>query len=199
MSRSTHVVCVALRLVNRLIDPSSWRKRSGLQRKTHIGYSAFAEVTHKSCVFVICVVVLSCSCQQYVSIVAKTVWCRRSVMGAITSKGRSKKAVSKDENNKDERNRIPSLIVTQAGSEPPDEALEVDPVGGGAKDMTVNEELRRVIEDGRREIKEAQEKLNSSLTTPIVESEAKVRNCYVTKNHKSLFVSFLHTSIFDAI
>lgn len=120
-------------------------------------------------------------------------------MGAITSKGRSKKAVSKDENNKDERNRIPSLIVTQAGSEPPDEALEVDPVGGGAKDMTVNEELRRVIEDGRREIKEAQEKLNSSLTTPIVESEAKVRNCYVTKNHKSLFVSFLHTSIFDAI
>eukprot|EP00093_Oithona_nana_P015211 15211.XXX_1475098_1475639_1 [CDS] Oithona nana genome sequencing. len=95
-------------------------------------------------------------------------------MGAITSKGRSKKAVSKDENNKDERNRIPSLIVTQAGSEPPDEALEVDPVGGGAKDMTVNEELRRVIEDGRREIKEAQEKLNSSLTTPIVESEAKV-------------------------
>ena len=119
-------------------------------------------------------------------------------MGAITSKGRSKKAVSKDENNKDERNRIPSLIVTQAGSEPPDEALEVDPVGGGAKDMTVNEELRRVIEDGRREIKEAQEKLNSSLTTPIVESEAKVRNCYVTKNHKSLFC-FLHSSIFDAI
>ena len=94
-------------------------------------------------------------------------------MGAITSKGRKghKKAV---ENNEE----IPTLIVTQAGSEPPfeaDEALEVDPVGAGAKDMTVNEELRRVIEDGRREIKEAQEKLNSSLTTPIVESEAKVR------------------------
>ena len=102
-------------------------------------------------------------------------------MGAITSKGRSKKAVSKEEQNNDERNTIPSLIVTQAGSKPPDEpidgALEVDPVGAGAKDMTVNEELRRVIEDGRREIKEAQEKLNSSLTTPIVESEAKV--CYV--------------------
>ena len=100
-------------------------------------------------------------------------------MGAITSKGRSKKAVSKEEHNNDERNTIPSLIVTQAGSKPPDEpldgALEVDPVGAGAKDMTVNEELRRVIEDGRREIKEAQEKLNSSLTTPIVESEAKVR------------------------
>jgi len=99
-------------------------------------------------------------------------------MGAITSKGRSKKAVSKEEHNNDERNTIPSLIVTQAGSKPPDEpidgALEVDPVGAGAKDMTVNEELRRVIEDGRREIKEAQEKLNSSLTTPIVESEAKV-------------------------
>jgi len=99
-------------------------------------------------------------------------------MGAITSKGRSKKAVSKEEHNNDERNTIPSLIVTQAGSKPPDEpidgALEVDPVGAGAKDMTVNEELRRVIEDGRREIKEAQDKLNSSLTTPIVESEAKV-------------------------
>jgi len=100
-------------------------------------------------------------------------------MGAITSKGgqRSKKAASTQENN-DKRTNIPSLIVTQAGSEPPedtlDEAFEVDPVGASAKDMTVNEELRRVIEDGRREIKEAQDKLNSSLTTPIVESEAKV-------------------------
>ena len=100
-------------------------------------------------------------------------------MGAITSKGgqRSKKAASTPENN-DKRTNIPSLIVTQAGSEPPedtlDEAFEVDPVGASAKDMTVNEELRRVIEDGRREIKEAQDKLNSSLTTPIVESEAKV-------------------------
>ena len=113
-------------------------------------------------------------------------------MGAITSKGRSKKAVSKEEHNNDERNTIPSLIVTQAGSKPPDEpldgALEVDPVGAGAKDMTVNEELRRVIEDGRREIKEAQEKLNSSLTTPIVESEAKVC-CYVTK---TTFFALVH-------
>ena len=103
-------------------------------------------------------------------------------MGAITSKGRRKKAVSATENH-DKKDIIPSLIVTQAGSEPPEEvvdggldaALEVDPVGASAKDMTVNEELRRVIEDGRREIKEAQEKLNSSLTTPIVESEAKVK------------------------
>ena len=106
-------------------------------------------------------------------------------MGAITSKGRRKKAniseISGTENH-DKKDIIPSLIVTQAGSEPPEEvvdaALEVDPVGASAKDMTVNEELRRVIEDGRREIKEAQDKLNSSLTTPIVESEAKVK-----KNH----------------
>ena len=53
----------------------------------------------------------------------------------------------------------------------PDKAIEVGEVGG----MTVNnEELRRVIEEGRKEIKDAQEKLNSSLTTPITESEAKV-------------------------
>ena len=111
-------------------------------------------------------------------------------MGAITSKGRRKKAVSATENH-DKKDIIPSLIVTQAGSEPPEEvvdgeldaAVDVDPVGASAKDMTVNEELRRVIEDGRREIKEAQEKLNSSLTTPIVESEAKVKIQY--------FVTFL--------
>ena len=59
----------------------------------------------------------------------------------------------------------------------PDKAIEVGDVGG----MTVNnEELRRVIEEGRKEIKDAQEKLNSSLTTPITESEAKV-NTYLTK------------------
>merc|ERR1712037_177256 len=53
----------------------------------------------------------------------------------------------------------------------PDQAIEVGDVGG----MTVNnEELRRVIEEGRKEIKDAQKKLNSSLTTPITESEAKV-------------------------
>ena len=60
----------------------------------------------------------------------------------------------------------------------PDKAVEVDDVGG----MTVNnEELRRVIEEGRKEIKDAQEKLNSSLTTPITESEAKVINTKLNK------------------
>ena len=63
----------------------------------------------------------------------------------------------------------------------PDKAIEVGDVGG----MTVNnEELRRVIEEGRKEIKDAQEKLNSSLTTPITESEAKV-NTYRTKYRTS--------------
>ena len=58
----------------------------------------------------------------------------------------------------------------------PDKAIEVGDVGG----MTVNnEELRRVIEEGRKEIKDAQEKLNSSLTTPITESEAKVNTKYL--------------------
>ena len=59
------------------------------------------------------------------------------------------------------------------GLEAVDEAVEVGDVGGT---MTVHntEELKKVIEKGRTEIKEAQEKLNSSLTTPIVDSEAKV-------------------------
>ena len=64
----------------------------------------------------------------------------------------------------------------------PDQAVEVDDVGG----MTVNnEELRRVIEEGRKEIKDAQEKLNSSLTTPITESEAKVDTKYHITNLES--------------
>ena len=62
--------------------------------------------------------------------------------------------------------------VEAAPDEGVDEAVEVEVVGG----MTVNNgELKKVIEKGRTEIKEAQEKLNSSLTTPIVHSEAKVR------------------------
>ena len=66
-----------------------------------------------------------------------------------------------------------SLEAAAAGHLIPDKALEIGDVGGGK--MTVNnDELKRVIEEGRKEIKEAQEKLNSSLTTPISESEAKV-------------------------
>ena len=56
----------------------------------------------------------------------------------------------------------------------PDKAIEVGEVGGGSNMTVHNEELKRCIEEGRKEIKDAQEKLNSSLTTPISESEAKV-------------------------
>ena len=56
----------------------------------------------------------------------------------------------------------------------PDKAIEVGEVGGGSNMTVHNEELKRCIEEGRKEIKEAQEKLNSSLTTPLSESEAKV-------------------------
>ena len=56
-----------------------------------------------------------------------------------------------------------------------DQAVELYTDLGGGNNMTVqNDELKRVIEAGRKEIKDAQDKLNSSLTTPIVESEAKV-------------------------
>ena len=108
-------------------------------------------------------------------------------MGSISTKsaagGRKKAEAASAENGP-----IPSISIinyeqsssytnpTEAHTElsnqfEPDKAIEVGDVGG----MTVNnEELRRVIEEGRKEIKEAQEKLNSSLTTPITESEAKV-------------------------
>lgn len=45
---------------------------------------------------------------------------------------------------------------------------------GGSRDMPNHEELHKVMKEGRNEIKKAQEKLSSSLTTPIVDSEAKV-------------------------
>ena len=44
----------------------------------------------------------------------------------------------------------------------------VEDVGGG------NEKLKEIMDKGRQEIKEAQEKLNSSLTIPITDAEAKV-------------------------
>lgn len=97
-------------------------------------------------------------------------------MGSISSKrsGGSKAAVNEGRN-------PPSISVINCDPPNPpaqivsnlDEASEAEFVGGG--NMTVHsEELKRVIEEGRREIKETQEKLNSSLTTPIVEAEAKV-------------------------
>ena len=57
------------------------------------------------------------------------------------------------------------------------EATEV----GGARNMGVNTngELKKVMAEGRKEIKDAHEKLNSSLTTPVLSdhngAEARVR------------------------
>ena len=83
-------------------------------------------------------------------------------MGLITSKGRKRPIIIEPTNHYDEAVEV----ETELGG---------GRVAGGVKTMTVhNEELKKVIEDGRREIKETQEKLNSSLTTPIVDSEAKV-------------------------
>ena len=83
-------------------------------------------------------------------------------MGVISSKGRKKAIIFEHD-------------PTAAAVNSVDRAVEVEAAEVGASNMTVhNEELKRVIEEGRKEIKEAQEKLNSSLTTPIVDSEAKV-------------------------
>ena len=59
------------------------------------------------------------------------------------------------------QNQIPIFILDEAGH-------RVDDVGGG------NEKLKAIMGRGRQEIKEAQEKLNSSLTIPLVDAEAKV-------------------------
>ena len=58
-------------------------------------------------------------------------------------------------------NQIPIFILDESGR-------NVDDVGGG------NEKLKEIMNKGRQEIKDAQEKLNSSLTIPIVDAEAKV-------------------------
>ena len=59
------------------------------------------------------------------------------------------------------QNPIPIFILDETGH-------RVDDVGGG------NEKLKAIMGRGRQEIKEAQEKLNSSLTIPLVDAEAKV-------------------------
>ena len=70
-----------------------------------------------------------------------------------------------------------AAVIKNEPFEPLDSASEVGEVGARPKtSMTNNKELKEVIQQGRREIKEAQDKLNSSLTTPIAESEAKVMN-----------------------
>ena len=64
------------------------------------------------------------------------------------------------------------------------EATEV----GGARNMGVNTngELKKVMAEGRKEIKDAHEKLNSSLTTPVLSdhngAEARVRYIKIIGN-----------------
>ena len=58
-------------------------------------------------------------------------------------------------------NPIPIFVLDESGH-------NVEDVGGG------NETLKEIMNKGRQEIKEAQDKLNSSLTIPIVDAEAKV-------------------------
>ena len=67
----------------------------------------------------------------------------------------------REPNDSELNNQIPIFILDESGR-------NVDEVGGG------NEKLKEIMNKGRQEIKEAQEKLNSSLTIPIVDAEAKV-------------------------
>ncbi len=102
-------------------------------------------------------------------------------MGSISSKGREK-AADVGENGLKE-GQPPFSISSKLDhydqglgtNQSPDQAVEIGDVGGRGNMTVQNDELKKVIEQGRKEIKETQEKLNSSLTTPIVESEAKVR------------------------
>ena len=67
----------------------------------------------------------------------------------------------REPNDSEFNNQIPIFILDESGR-------NVEEVGGG------NEKLKEIMNKGRQEIKEAQEKLNSSLTIPIVDAEAKV-------------------------
>ena len=67
----------------------------------------------------------------------------------------------REPNDSDLNKPIPIFILDESGR-------NVEEVGGG------NEKLKEIMNKGRQEIKEAQEKLNSSLTIPIVDAEAKV-------------------------
>jgi hypothetical protein len=64
-------------------------------------------------------------------------------------------------------------------------AIDVADVGGARHNNMVinNKDLQKVIRTGRDEIKQAQHKLNSSLTTPIVDSEAKVIILFGSKDY----------------
>ena len=100
-------------------------------------------------------------------------------MGSIKSKcGKNAAAV-------EDVKEQPSGIETDTASE----ATEV----GGARNMGVNTngELKKVMAEGRKEIKDAHEKLNSSLTTPVLSdhngAEARVRNQNRKSRKKNIF------------
>ena len=70
---------------------------------------------------------------------------------------------------------VKNATVKNKPSEPieTDLAFEVSEVGASRRpksSMVNHNELKEAIEKGRKEIRDAQEKLNSSLTTPIVNS-----------------------------
>ena len=87
-------------------------------------------------------------------------------MGSIKSKC-GKNAAAVEDVNEEEGGGIDTVS----------EATEV----GGARNMGVNTngQLKKVMAEGRKEIKDAHEKLNSSLTTPVLSdqngAEARVR------------------------
>ena len=106
-------------------------------------------------------------------------------MGTISSKGRKKAIIFEHD---------PTTVNSV------DRAVEVEAAEVGASNMTVhNEELKRVIEEGRKEIKEAQEKLNSSLTTPIVDSEAKVMRYFKILSTQLSYIAVVFRSLKMAI
>ena len=72
-----------------------------------------------------------------------------------------KQCESHDAKHSELNNPIPIFVLDESGH-------NVEDVGGG------NEKLKEIMHKGRQEIKDAQEKLNSSLTIPIVDAEAKV-------------------------
>ena len=73
---------------------------------------------------------------------------------------------------------VEDVSKEEGGIDTVSEATEV----GGARNMGVNTngQLKKVMAEGRKEIKDAHEKLNSSLTTPVLSdhngAEARVRH-----------------------
>ena len=87
--------------------------------------------------------------------------CNESKVCAVEEINLSQNRGNSPHLNSETHNPIPIFVVDESGN-------NVQDVGGG------NEKLKELMNKGRQEIKDAQEKLNSSLTIPIVDAEAKV-------------------------